>query len=128
MTTPAVKLAMERAANLKCPQCDCTAKRENTFRSHCSKAHSASVSFAAPRTEEERRVAQREAEKRFRKKQQASGRMAEKARQRPSFTTADAEQRGHHQAKEGLLKYRPSRIPGAGNGLFACVALAPGVP
>lgn len=57
------------------------------------------------------------------KTQPRKTRASTKKKQNGRFTEEDAEERGAHQCKNALVEYRESTIPGAGNGVFACVNL-----
>lgn len=107
-----------------CPeeQCGLNSLQSSNIRNHCRRVHGFSVTTVRPRAKDERAQKKREDMRALR----ASKRRKAPAKPRDAFTVQDANERGVHEAAEPIVEYRSSLIPGAGNGVFACVGLQVG--
>jgi len=115
----------------RCPLAECDASYAilKSLRAHCQRKHQLLLEVKRDRVEvtpEERRARQREYTAKFRAKHAKRIRAARSKLQRSLFDTDDADKRGTYQCREALVEYKQSRIPNAGNGLFARQVLMPG--
>jgi hypothetical protein len=113
---------------MKCGHTGCDYSHENlaTFRQHYRRVHHEGFKVKPTLTPEERRVRQRGYEKKHRKKKQAAARVKKALSARSEFTPRDADKRGVFLAENPIVAYQKSRIPEAGNGVFARVDLQVG--
>jgi hypothetical protein len=93
---------------------------------HCQRRHACRIKTRRSLTEEEKRDRQRGYVETFKAKNRKRTRAAKSSYQRAPYDIEDADVRGVFKCVDPILEYRESRIPNAGNGLFALEVLLPG--
>lgn len=114
-----------------CPQggCGYANKILDSLRKHCKRAHQQSITTKGPPlSAEDRKRRHRECVAQYRLKTAPSKKRKTRAKKplRNTYDYKDAEQNGVYGCRNPILAYCESKIPEAGNGIFALEELIPG--
>ena len=129
MSTSCNELVAIREGDLfVCPVEQCATKfsKIKSLQKHCQRRHACRIKTRRSLTEEEKRNRQRGYVDTFKAKNRKRTRAAKSSYQRAPYDIEDADVRGVFKCVDPILEYRESRIPNAGNGLFALEVLLPG--
>jgi hypothetical protein len=127
-TSPNELVAIRDGESFVCPIDQCATKfsKIKSLQKHCQRQHACRVKARHGLTAEEKRDRQRGYVATFKAKNKKRTRAAKSSYQRTLYDIEDADARGVFKCADPILGYRESRIPNAGNGLFALEILLPG--